>query len=380
MRRRLNANRGNLIEDGSCSPAFVADPLLDDSDETLGYLPLRDGSPALDAGDPRYCPEADQRGAARPAGAVCDLGAIESADAVPAAAADPTICTLFDQILAANTDTAVGACPAGRGADSITMVRDYTIATQGLPPITSEMTIDGNGHSISGDDIFGIFEVDGGVLTLKNVTLTKGNASLGGAIRLHSGGRASVSNVTFSQNVAGSGGAIATTSRDVRLSVSHSSFLDNRAETRGGAVFTDGGVIEIEGSSFLNNVAAQTGGALEALRGRVGVSNSAFNGNQAHYGGGIHVSGAEATLTDLTLTNNVAERINGAGIYGESGLVYLRNSIIAGSGHGKDCHGRLDQSIGNVSQDGTCVSGAGRRSRVRRIGRIGRAAAGLFAR
>jgi hypothetical protein len=55
----------------------------------LGLLPLGryggptrthglvSASPALDAGDPAYCEETDQRGLARPIGDACDAGAIE---------------------------------------------------------------------------------------------------------------------------------------------------------------------------------------------------------------------------------------------------------------------------------------------------------------
>ena len=41
-------------------------------------------SPAIDAGDSAACPAIDQRGAARPAGAACDMGAVESAATAPA--------------------------------------------------------------------------------------------------------------------------------------------------------------------------------------------------------------------------------------------------------------------------------------------------------
>jgi hypothetical protein len=46
------------------------------------HLPLQ-GSAAIDAGAGQYCPPTDQRGAARPAGAACDVGAVETAAVVP---------------------------------------------------------------------------------------------------------------------------------------------------------------------------------------------------------------------------------------------------------------------------------------------------------
>lgn len=60
---------------------ITADPLLaplgsyGGGTQTYALLP---GSPAIDAGDAAYCPDADQRGVSRPQGAGCDIGAFES--------------------------------------------------------------------------------------------------------------------------------------------------------------------------------------------------------------------------------------------------------------------------------------------------------------
>ena len=87
----FGTNVNNLIEDGSCSPAFSGDPLLvalapnGGPTETMALDP---NSPAIDKGDPATCAAApvsnlDQRGFVRPVdgdaipGAVCDIGAFE---------------------------------------------------------------------------------------------------------------------------------------------------------------------------------------------------------------------------------------------------------------------------------------------------------------
>ena len=354
----LRENSGNFIEDGSCASMEGGDPMLGEMTGAHAYFPLLDGSPALDAADARFCSAADQVGTPRPQGGGCDIGAIESTTAIPVPTPVPGICPLPDQITAANTDSAVGSCAAGNGADTIYMIRDFTLEAK-LPPITSDITLEGNGYTISGDNAFGIFEVDGGSLTISDVTLTKGSASRGGAISLKNGGRAMVEDVIFRENSAFFGGAIATESVGDRLTVRNSSFVDNRAETSGGAISTDGGLIEVSGSAFQDNQAEATGGAIAALRGRLNMSNSTISGNKALTGGGIHVKGAEATLNHLTIMNNTTERVIGAGIYREAGAVYLLNSIVAGSGSGDDCSGRLAQSRGNFSEDGRCAAEIG---------------------
>ena len=108
-------------------------------------------------------------------------------------------CTLRDAITSANTDTATGGCPAGSGADIINLAAGgtYTLTTEdndeplgdgpnGLPPVTSQITINGNGATIQrdpsyacpvddGSSDFRIFHVDNpGDLTLNDLTVSNG--------------------------------------------------------------------------------------------------------------------------------------------------------------------------------------------------------------
>ena len=57
----------------------------------------------------------------------------------------PPDCTLRDQIIAANTDEPAGSCPAGDGADTITLQRQHFACEKPLPSITGDITIDGKG-------------------------------------------------------------------------------------------------------------------------------------------------------------------------------------------------------------------------------------------
>src|SRR3712207_5411992 len=68
-------------------------------------------------------------------------------------------CTLVDAITAANTDNAIGLCPAGSGADNVvlpanstqtlTAVNNGYVGPSGLPVVTSTITIAGNGSTIA---------------------------------------------------------------------------------------------------------------------------------------------------------------------------------------------------------------------------------------
>ena len=130
-----------------------------------------------------------------------------------------------------------------------------------LPAITREdgLTIDGAGQKItvSGGGAVRIMEVDGGTLTLKNLTLINGSAPHGGAIQ--SNKLLTVINCTFSNNKsAGTGGAIDSNTDDSKLTVVNSTFFGNSAP-RGGGIYNESGEVTITNSTFSGNSATATG-------------------------------------------------------------------------------------------------------------------------
>ncbi|MGQ0620779.1 MAG: hypothetical protein ACT4QA_12800 [Panacagrimonas sp.] len=156
--------------------------------------------------------------------------------AAPALAATITVanggCTLIDAITAANSNSATGSRTAGNGDDTIVLPEDstqtLTVANNildgvnGLPSITSAITIQGNGSTITrqaGSPRFRIFHVASvGNLTLQETAVTGGFASdlldanyyvvagKGGAI--YNLGTLTLSNSTLQSNSATNGGGI----------------------------------------------------------------------------------------------------------------------------------------------------------------------------
>ena len=365
----LDQSAGNFSEDGSCTLLPGGDPLLGDLSGSPGYFPLLDGSPAVDAADSQFCLESDQAGNARPLGGGCDIGAFESATAAPAAPTpEPTECTLYNQILAANTNTAVGGCPAGTSHDIITLTEDITLNAP-LPHINGTITIEGNGHTISGDNQFQIFVVVGRKLTINDLTLTRGRAEgTGGAILVQNSAELVVNDSVFDGNsirsvdiggnrfTGGHGGAIGTQRFIGRISVNDSVFKRNKAEFGGGAIYVNGGTTNISGNTFSVNNGQGFGGAIEVSRGQMAIENSTFFRNRSSNGGGISISGGTVTMTHLTMLDNSSSYGEGDAIRHWQGSVQLRNSVVAGGGRQPDCHGNVNVSRGNFSQDGTCGS------------------------
>lgn len=206
-------------------------------------------------------------------------------------------CSLADAIKAANTDEIAGGCPAGDGADTIVLSDDIMLDAA-LPHITTEITIGGGGFTISGKNRFRIFTVNRGRLTVKSLTMTRGNADWGGAIvnvdgtlttsessfinnrsseggAIGSTGRVSITQSSFNNNVADLGGALH--QLEEKLVISDSTFANNKSNEEGGAIYNEGTLVEIFNSTFSNNA---SGGAIWHEEGRLEIVSSVFYNNE----------------------------------------------------------------------------------------------------
>ena len=398
-----NANVNNLIADGSCDPMLQGDPQLLGLWGSPATFVISQYSPAVDAGSHYFCTESDQTGWDRKQGDSCDLGAFEVHPlrrVLPGLEQDPAAgiivneaCSLAVAIEAANRDWALGACPAGReGADTITLTHDIRL-DDSLPPITSQITIEGGGHKISGDHKTNIFNVAGGTLTVNDLTLTDGRARSGGAIYSLGGtiilNRSVVTGNTVEGEILADGGGIYCF--PCSLIIKDSRILNNRSDQQGGGIALhalgeddtleirnsvidgnsarNGGGLYISGpgsleatlianSTVSNNVATRNGGGILANVGSThssfGINNSTLVANRAAgVGGGIYTANHGLTkLTHVTIVANEAE--SGGGIYTQDeGRTQLRFSLVSGNS-GNDCVGFPRQNIGNLIADGTC--------------------------
>ena len=269
--------------------------------------------------------------------------------ALPVYAADITLsssCSLADAIIAVNHDRPEGGCPAGRGADTIALTRDITL-DGGLPKITSDITIEGNGYTISGNNRWRILYNDGGALTINDLTMTKGrvegdiitnadgkvkNATanpIGGAI-VNWVGTVTITDSSFIGNsVEGGGGAIANWMGT--LTISDSVFSDNSAEEGGGGAIINSGELSISDSVFKGNSSELGGGAItNAVDGMLSIVNSSFSGNSAERGGAIYNVG-ELSISDSSFNGNLAESLGGAIYNGEDGELSIINSAFNGN-------------------------------------------------
>ncbi|WFE41248.1 hypothetical protein [Micromonospora sp. WMMD998] len=248
-----------------------------------------------------------------------------------------------------------------------------------LPEIKQDVTIKGNGSTITRDaeDSFRIFRVvDGGALTLKDLTISGGNASEvtdpggsvrstpaggggkryegdGGALLVERGGKARLAQVTLAgNNAGGDGGAVANFGR---VWLEDSRVVNNHARGDGGGVFNRG-ILKVEETKVDDNTAGGNGGGIANGSGgrRTGVgqvagtveitggwagkdtSPSTLSRNRAgRDGGGLFSGGGYVTVSFTAITGNTACE-NGGGIDAENTDLDVGKVIIAGNHAGHD--------------------------------------------
>ena len=184
-------------------------------------------------------------------------------------------CTLRDAITAANTNTATGGCPAGSGADTIelpagatitlTAVDNYNEGENGLPSITSEITINGNGATIERSSFvatpeFRIFHVSA-ELILSNVSVVNGDANgiygFGGGLFIAVGATVLLTDITVSGNTVNlGGGGIASSGAD-KVTLTNCIVNGNSAGGIGGGILNDGTGLSLTNTTVCGNTPDQ---------------------------------------------------------------------------------------------------------------------------
>ncbi|MBO0688656.1 MAG: hypothetical protein J2P40_03660 [Candidatus Dormibacteraeota bacterium] len=219
-------------------------------------------------------------------------------DAWASGGAPPPAATQTVSCSAAALITAIDRANASGGGD-LTLTRGcrYTLTSaqpgteDGLPPIRSTITMNGNGATItrSGDSStpdFRILEITSGELTVRSLTISNGDApgpepDGGGGIEVHESGRLFATAVTVTANVGALGGGI-----------------DNF------------GRADITSSAITRNVGLHGGGLSNSTRsGNLTVTSSLVSGNRAEsdagVGGGVYnQSGGSVSLLDTAITDN----------------------------------------------------------------------------
>jgi CSLREA domain-containing protein/uncharacterized repeat protein (TIGR01451 family) len=309
-------------------------------------------------------------------------------------------CTLREAIQAANTDTAVDACPAGSGEDVIVLIyHTHYLSLTGLGEdsnatgdldISSSLSLVSNSpgsvRNIRADNIDRVLHITtGGItVTLANVSLRDGFVSgQGGGIYVASNATLNISDSSISDNGATVSGGGMYVGVGSQVSFFDGSMVDNVVTgqwyNNGGAIDNRGN-LHIEVGRLVRNTADGVGGAIyseqfstlnildsaihenvsnrvDALGGggvfitsnaTANIANTTFYLNTANYHGGAVLNRGTLNFTNNTVYVNYADAdANHTGDGGGVGLIdmgsfTLKNNLIAGN---------FDQSPGSERPD-----------------------------
>ena len=228
----------------------------------------------------------------------------------PVGAADITVnasCGIIDALKSAENDTATGGCTAGSGADKITLSIHATL-TENPPEITTAITIEGAGYSISGDDKYRFFVVEpSGSLTLNNLTLTNGK-----------------------------------------------SVTEHLMVTRGDFTMTNSAYINSGSGAWLAMIALSQRAGKQAV-----ISNSTFFSDTSEFASILLPQNAAGsfTLSHVTIINEKYPAL-WPGSKAAMEKINLRNSLLGGASAYMLCQsvggGSLKQNVGNLILDDSC--------------------------
>ena len=235
-------------------------------------------------------------------------------------------CSLIDAIHTANTQTPNGTCAVGSVIQLTGNVELQTVSASqgdlqaGLPLITSNITIDGQGFSITraaDAPSFSLMAIDSTV-TLNNITLTGGNG-------LWVLGDVTLNHVNLVDN---SGGGLHIQGGIV--TVLDSLIANNTIGSNGGGVSVMQGALIIERSTVENNTAAYLGGGIYGASSQVEIRDSIIRGNVSKQGGGVNLLMSSALITRSLITDNRAEGESpagkGGGLFGIGSMISVTNT------------------------------------------------------
>lgn len=265
-------------------------------------------------------------------------------------------CSLREALRSANTDSSVGGCPAGNGADTIKLPAgtyvlgipnsvdpDENLALTGDLDIVSNLTIVGSGAASSVVDGNGavladrVFDVGTtAVASFEAMTIRNGNAptSAAGGGGVSNDGRATFTRTAVVGNSAGAGGGGVSNGAGAISEFIDATITGNAAGGSGAGVRNGSGASSTFTDTTINGNVAQVGGGGVSNDGLATFTNSTVSGNIGGGRGGGVFNGtpvATATFTGTTISGNTALAEGGGVSNGSGATSTLVNSTISGN-------------------------------------------------
>jgi hypothetical protein len=255
------------------------------------------------------------------------------------------------------------------GTYTLTAIDNNTDGPNGLPSITSPLTIQGAGadttileRDSSAPGFRLVHVAASGNVRLTEVTLTGGGGVgvqlIDGGGLFNNGGTVHLVRTVVTGNGRGfrSGGGLFNNGGRMRLV--HTTITGNLPSLDGGGLFNNGGVVTIRQSAFAQNGGSPgTGGGLfNNTGGLMTIADTTFSGNSAGGGGGgLANRGSTVSITKTTFIRNHALGPGGGLQNGGGGTVTITNTAFVQNGS-QDLGGGLANLGGTVTITNTTIA------------------------
>ncbi len=182
-----------------------------------------------------------------------------------------------------------------------------------------------------------IYSTGGNLIINDDSAFTLGTAQsatgTGGAIYIENANLATNGTVDFTTNKAAMGGAIYTKDATTALGDA-TSFTSNQATggagSAGGAIYNNGGTMNLGATTFVSNTATGGSGGAIYNAGTLALGTAGFNLNTALNGAAIYNAGTLANIGAATFTNNTASGSGGA-IYNVGSDLTMAGTVFSGN-------------------------------------------------
>ncbi len=238
---------------------------------------------------------------------------------------------------------------AAIGADTITFQAGLTgtiTLTTGQLKLYDSVDVQGPGAAaltVSGNNasrVFYVYNSDYLIdATISGLTITEGNAPIGGGVFLYEENLILDSVVITENTASGDGGGLWADGFNMTLTIRDSTISGNTAGSDGGGIYIEdtGGPLLIQNTVISGNQAADDGGGIYFYDpdDSTTIEGSTISGNTAgDLGGGVYLydtDGGTHTIRQTTISGNSAQAGGGLFLYGPDNPFVIENSTISGN-------------------------------------------------
>ena len=351
-------NGGNIASDSTCgftqsSSANDTDPLVkplaDNGGETETHA-LDQSSPAIDRASGSSFSE-DQRGIVRPQYAEPDSGAYEFS-VLDSCTDSPWIVSDYVEL-----ETAIACFNNGSSGSGLIQFGNNISLNGGLTAISNNaipLEIDGQGFTLDASSSTRHFEIEAGEVAIHDLTLSNGRIDgNGGALLVQAAAVVTVYDMTFQENgvlAQRSGGSIYNAGT---MTVTNS-YFDSDAAGRNGGSIANVGVLHLDKSTIYYSDATSGGGIYNGATAVLTVTNSTINQTYSYaWGGAIYNDGGTINIIHTSFIDVETDDDFFAVLDNTNGSMTLTLSIVKAL-YGSNCTGTITDGGGNISSDNSC--------------------------